>query len=120
MPRKIARRNSAIHGNGVFALTSIPSGTRVVEYRGTRLTHAQADRKYDGTLVMGTCGETTRNDLIFAVVAGIHYNFRNSIAATLDYRFATVQTDFAYMVNGTVDDPGFSRHELLAGLRWAL
>ena len=62
MPRKIARRNSAIHGNGVFALTSIPSGTRVVEYRGTRLTHAQADRKYDGTLDSGHTFLFTLND----------------------------------------------------------
>ena len=69
---------------------------------------------------MGTNGETTRNDFIFSLVAGIHYNFRNSLAATLDYRFSTVQTDFQYMVDGIVDDPGFSRHQLLAGVRWAL
>ena len=62
MSRKIARRNSAIHGNGVFALTTLPSGTRVVEYRGTRLTHAQADRKYDGTLDSGHTFLFTLND----------------------------------------------------------
>jgi opacity protein-like surface antigen len=77
-------------------------------------------RKYDGTLVMGTMGERTRNDFIFAVVAGIHYNLKNSMAATLDYRFSTVQTDFEYMVDGIIDDPGYARHELLAGFRWAL
>jgi hypothetical protein len=77
-------------------------------------------RKYEGTLVMGTAGETTRNDLIFSIITGLHYNFRNSLAATLDYHFSTVQTDFEYMVDGTVDDPGFTRHELLAGVRWAL
>lgn len=77
-------------------------------------------RKYDGTIVMGSNGEVTRNDLIFALIAGLHYNFRNSLAATLDYSFATVQTDFTYMVDGTIDDPGFVRHQLLAGVRWAL
>ena len=62
MPRKIARRNSAIHGNGVFALTNIPANTRVVEYRGTRITHAQADRKYDGSLDSGHTFLFTLND----------------------------------------------------------
>lgn len=77
-------------------------------------------RRYEGTFVMGTDGSFVRNDLIFAVVGGLHYNFRNSLAATLDYSFSTVQTDFQYMVDGVVDDPGFTRHQLLAGLRWAL
>ena len=77
-------------------------------------------RKYEGTIVTGTMGETTRNDLIFSLIAGLHYNFRNSLAATLDYHFSTVQTDFAYMTDGIVDDPSFVRHQLLAGVRWAL
>jgi hypothetical protein len=77
-------------------------------------------RRYDGTIVPGVNGETSRNDFIFAVIGGLHYNFRNSLAATLDYSFSTVRTDFSYMVDGIVDDPGFSRHQLLAGLRWAL
>jgi SET domain-containing protein len=46
MPRRIARRRSPIHGNGVFALVDIPKGTEVVEYRGRRMTHAQVDRLY--------------------------------------------------------------------------
>jgi len=78
-------------------------------------------RQYSGTLVMGTNGEIARNDLIFAVVGGLHYNFRNSIAATLDYSLSVVSTDFRYMAEmGLVDDPGFVRHQLLAGVRWAL
>jgi hypothetical protein len=77
-------------------------------------------RNYAGTLVMGTGGEVSRDDFIFSVIAGLHYNFRNSLAATLDYHFSTVQTNFRYMVDGVVDDPGFTRHQLLAGLRWAL
>jgi hypothetical protein len=76
-------------------------------------------RTYEGTLVMGTNGETSRDDFIFAVVAGMHYNFRNSLAATLDYRFSTVQTSFQYLVDGMIDDPGYARHELLLGMRWA-
>ena len=46
MPRRITLRRSPIHGNGVFAVTDIPKGTELVEYRGRRMTHAQIDRKY--------------------------------------------------------------------------
>lgn len=49
MPRRIAARRSPIHGNGVFALVDIPAGTELIEYRGKRLTHAQADRLYANT-----------------------------------------------------------------------
>lgn len=62
MPRKIVRRNSAIHGNGVFALVDLPAKSRVIEYRGKRITHAQADRKYDGTLDTGHTFLFTLND----------------------------------------------------------
>lgn len=77
-------------------------------------------RRYEGTIVMGTGGETTRDDVIFSLIAGLHYNFRSSLAATLDYRLALDQTSFEYMTDGIVDDPSFVRHELMAGIRWAL
>ena len=62
----------------------------------------------------------TRDDVIFAVTAGIHYNFRNWVAATANYRFSTVQTDYMDPAGGTVDDPSYVRHELLVGMRMAL
>jgi len=40
-------RNSAIHGRGVFALRRIPKGTRIIEYTGERVSHAEADRRYE-------------------------------------------------------------------------
>ncbi|HKP66155.1 MAG TPA: SET domain-containing protein, partial [Casimicrobiaceae bacterium] len=46
MPKRITLRRSPIHGNGVFALTDIPKGTELVEYRGRRMTHKAIDRKY--------------------------------------------------------------------------
>ena len=46
MPKRITLRRSPIHGNGVFAVTDIPKGTELVEYRGRLRTHAQIDRKY--------------------------------------------------------------------------
>lgn len=41
-------RHSKIHGKGVFAAKRIPKGTRVIEYLGDRVTHAEADQRYDG------------------------------------------------------------------------
>jgi len=46
---RISVRRSGIHGRGVFAATFIPKGTRIVEYKGRRISEAEADRKYDDT-----------------------------------------------------------------------
>ncbi len=39
-------RHSRIHGNGVFAARKIPSGTRLIEYRGKRITEKQAEKRF--------------------------------------------------------------------------
>ena len=44
--RRIIVRRSGIHGKGVFALTDIPKGTRLMEYVGERISHKEADRRY--------------------------------------------------------------------------
>jgi len=44
--RRIVVRNSGIHGKGVFAVTRIPKGTRIIEYKGKRMSGEAADRKY--------------------------------------------------------------------------
>ena len=62
MPRKIALRRSPIHGNGVFAVADIPAGTPLVEYKGERLTHARADRRYADTVDTGHTFLFTLND----------------------------------------------------------
>lgn len=78
-------------------------------------------REYNGFNVPGVTAGTVRDDTIFAIVGGIHYNFRDSVAATLDYHFSTVQTNFRYMdVSGQTIDPSYVRHELLLGVRAAL
>lgn len=41
-------KRSTIHGSGVFARRRIPKGTRIIEYTGERVTHAEADRRYEG------------------------------------------------------------------------
>ena len=40
-------RHSAIHGYGVFALRRIRKGTTVTEYLGERVSHAEADARYE-------------------------------------------------------------------------
>jgi uncharacterized protein len=45
--RLIEVRESRLHGLGMFAARRIAEGTRVVEYLGKRVTHAEADRRYD-------------------------------------------------------------------------
>jgi SET domain-containing protein len=40
-------RHSPIHGYGVFALRRISAGTRIVEYLGERVSHEEADQRYE-------------------------------------------------------------------------
>ena len=42
----LALRQSKIHGRGVYARVPIAAGTRIVEYRGERITMAEAERRY--------------------------------------------------------------------------
>ncbi|MEZ5544924.1 MAG: SET domain-containing protein-lysine N-methyltransferase [Lysobacteraceae bacterium] len=58
----IVRRRSKIHGNGVFAACNISAGTELVEYRGDRMTHDEADDKYGDTLETGHTFLFTLND----------------------------------------------------------
>jgi uncharacterized protein len=40
-------RRSAVHGRGVFARRRIRRGTRIIEYLGERVSHREADRRYE-------------------------------------------------------------------------
>jgi len=42
----LAVRGSPIHGKGVFARARIPAGTRLLEYRGERISHEEGDARY--------------------------------------------------------------------------
>lgn len=44
--RRISARRSNIHGKGVFATAFIAKGTRIIEYKGRRMTEDAADEKY--------------------------------------------------------------------------
>jgi uncharacterized protein len=41
----IQAQNSAIHGRGIYAHCDIPSGTKIIEYVGERITKAEAVRR---------------------------------------------------------------------------
>ena len=43
----IVVRRSKVHGNGCFARCFIPKGTRLIEYLGERMSHKEADRRYE-------------------------------------------------------------------------
>lgn len=40
-------RHSPVHGTGVFAVRPIFKGARILEYTGERVSHAEADRRYE-------------------------------------------------------------------------
>ncbi len=44
--KKIERRKSQIHGNGVFATQPIAKGERIIRYKGKLRTHAEVDAEY--------------------------------------------------------------------------
>ena len=53
MPRKIATRKSAIHGNGMFAVLPIGKGERLIEYKGRRRSHEEVDGGDSGDIESG-------------------------------------------------------------------
>jgi uncharacterized protein len=54
--------DSRLHGLGVFAARRIPRGTRIIEYLGERVSHTEADRRYDQKDAGDnhTCSSSTR------------------------------------------------------------
>jgi SET domain-containing protein len=51
--RRLRLSGSMIHGSGVFAATDLPAGLKLIEYKGRRLTHRAADRRYGGSADTG-------------------------------------------------------------------
>ena len=46
-PAPLLVRDSPVHGRGVFATRRIEKGERIVEYLGERVSHDEADRRYE-------------------------------------------------------------------------
>lgn len=74
-------------------------------------------RRYDGIMTLIPGYQNTRDDLILQVQASGRYYFRDSLAAVLQYKFTTDQTDYRYTADMKTDDPSYSRHEVVAGVR---
>lgn len=62
MHRSIVVRRSPIHGSGVFAARDIPAGDTVIEYRGTVISHDEADNLHEGSVESGHTFLFTLND----------------------------------------------------------
>ncbi len=58
-------RRSKVHGLGVFATRAIKKGQRIVEYLGDRISHKEADRRYDGK------EENDNHTFLFSVDRGL-------------------------------------------------
>jgi uncharacterized protein len=43
----VEARNSPIHGRGVYAIKPIKKGARIIEYLGERISHGEADSRYE-------------------------------------------------------------------------
>lgn len=54
-------RRSKVHGLGVFATQDIKKGTRIIEYVGDKVSHAEADRRYEDK------PETDNHTFLFSV-----------------------------------------------------
>jgi len=98
MPRRIIVRRSAIHGNGVFAAMDLPTETIVIEYRGRRLTHRQADRLYGGNADSGHTFIFSLNDQY--VIDG---NVEGNSARWINHSCAP--NCRAYIQENTLNDP---------------
>lgn len=73
MPKKIATRRSAIHGNGMFAVAPIKKGERLIEYKGRRRTHEEVDAGDSGDVESGHTFLFTLNE-VFVIDANFEGN----------------------------------------------
>ena len=81
MPRKIAARRSAIHGNGVFAVAPIAKGERIVEYKGRRRTHEEVDTDVTGDAAANKKLSQDRADAVDAAVKAAGANAKQLTGA---------------------------------------
>jgi SET domain-containing protein len=48
--RRVSVRLSPVHGRGVFALTDLAAGERILDYRGEAITWAEAQQRYENAV----------------------------------------------------------------------
>lgn len=97
MPSKIVRRNSKIHGQGVFATAPIAKGEEIVEYKGKLRTHDEVDEEYGG--------EDTGHTFLF--ILNDHYvidgNINGNVARWINHGCAP--NCKAFVIGDESDDP---------------
>ena len=93
MPKKIERRQSSIHGNGVFATAPIAKGERVVRYKGEVRRQADVDAEYARLKAAGAiiCEEMKdkpwgERSFVMDDPNGIHLYIYKSIPPTPEYQ----------------------------------
>ena len=64
-PDMVRVRRSRVHGRGMFALRRIRKGTRIIEYFGDRVSHREADLRYEHK------GITDNHTFLFIVDRGV-------------------------------------------------
>jgi len=64
-PELLQVRRSSVHGRGVFARRRIRKGTRIIEYLGDRVSHKEADRRYESKDI------TDNHTFLFIVDRGV-------------------------------------------------
>lgn len=68
--RSYVVRSSGIHGKGIFATRPIKKGTRIIEYKGERITEAQADKRYEDDDSNHTFLFLLNNDMVIDATYG--------------------------------------------------
>jgi SET domain-containing protein len=61
------RKNSKIHSSGLFAKTDIEKGSRIIEYRGLKITKAQSDKIADVHIAANQKKRNNRSRLYFYI-----------------------------------------------------
>jgi len=61
--RKVIVKRSPIHGNGVFAAKDLPAGTKIIEYKGLRISSEEAAELYGDNTDTGHTFLFTLNEL---------------------------------------------------------
>jgi SET domain-containing protein len=102
---RLQLRRSGIHGRGVFAREPIPAGTRLIEYRGERITQAEGDRRYpwDDSVPYHTLLFTVEDDLL--VDGGVGGNLSRWINHSCDPNCTSVIEDRRIYIDVLCDIP---------------
>jgi len=96
-------RRSGIHGRGVFAAARIRKGTRIVEYKGQRVTQDEVDRRY------ADVSETDSHTFLFeiddqwVIDAGVRGNAARWINHGCSPNCETVEEDGRIFIEATRD-----------------